>query len=247
MRPDAKKKIAAAAPKKGPNPVIIGAVVAVVMIVGVVAAILIGNSGKPAGNVGSALPSGVVATGGGIVANAAAAKANAPTLDIYEDFQCPGCGDLEKRVGADITALAKAGDVKLVLHILSFLDANLKNDSSTRSANATACAADAGKAIEYHSAVFAAQPAQEGVGYTDVQLTEFAGTAGITGDALTTWQTCTSSAQHAKYVADVQTNAEKAAVNSTPTVKLNGQDITKSLLTPDGPASLVAQVKAATK
>ena len=64
MRPDAKEKIATAAPKKGPNPVIIGAVVGVVMIVAVVAAIVFGNSGKPAGGrVGSALPSGVVAEG----------------------------------------------------------------------------------------------------------------------------------------------------------------------------------------
>ena len=92
--------------------------------------------------------------------------------------------------------------------------------------------------------MFAAQPAKEGVGYTDAQLTQFATTAGITGNALTTWQKCTSSGQHAKYVTDVQTAAEKAGVNGTPTVKLNGKDITKTLTTPD---ALVAQVKAATK
>ena len=150
-------------------------------------------------------------------------------------------------MGAEITSLATAGEVKLVLHILSFLDGNLKNDSSTRSANATACAADAGKAMEYHSAVFAAQPTQEGVGYTDAQLSEFATTSGITGDPLATWQKCTSSGQHAQYVTDVQTGAEKAGVFSTPTLKLNGQDITKSLQSADAAASLIAQVKASTK
>ncbi len=245
MRPDASKKLAAAAPKAGRNPVVIGAVVAVLVILAVVVAILMGGNDKPGGPGGSALPSGVV--GGkdaGIVANAATAKSNAPTLDIYEDFQCPACGDLEKRVGAEITSLAKAGDIKLVLHILSFLDSNLKNDSSTRSANATACAADAGKAMEYHSAVFAGMPTQEGVGYPDAQLTEFATSSGIAGDALTTWQKCTSSGQYAQYVTDVQTGAEKAGVFSTPTVKLDGKDITKSLATP---ADLIAQVKAATQ
>jgi protein-disulfide isomerase len=244
MRPDASKKLKAAAPKGGPNPVIIGAVVAAVVLVAVAVAILIGTNNKSASG-SSAQPAGVIGgTGGGIVANAATAKSNAPTLDVYEDFQCPSCGDLEERMGAQITSLAQAGDIKLVVHVMSFLDGNLKNDSSTRSANAAACAADAGKFLQYHGAVFARMPAQEGTGYTDAQLTEFATTAGITGDALPTWQQCTSSGQHDEYVADVQTAAEKAAVFGTPTVKLNGQDITKTLSTAD---ALIAAVKAATK
>lgn len=254
MRPDASKKLKAAdpkgrnkaaAPKRGPNPVVIGAVVAALVVVAVVVAIVIGNSGKSDGGSGNAQPVGVVGgEGGGIGVNAATAKSNAPTVDVYEDFQCPACGDLEELMGAQLTSMAKAGEIKLVMHVLSFLDGNLRNDSSTRSANAAACAADAGKFLEYHGAVFAAQPAQEGVGYTDAQLTAFAGTAGITGAALPTWQKCTDSGQHAKYVTSVQTASEKAAVFNTPTVRLNGQDITKTLQTTE---ALVAAVKAATK
>ena len=250
MRPDASKKLAAAAPKKGPNPIVLGAVVAVVLIVAVVVAIVMANSSKSvslndqAGS-GSAQPAG--ATGGdgaGIFVNAATAKSNAPTLDLYEDFQCPTCGALEKAMGPTMTSLSNAGEIKFVVHTLSFLDDNLKNDSSKRSANAVACASDAGKFLEYHALVFAAQPAQEGAGYTDAQLTQFASEAGITGAALTTWQKCTTSGQHAEYVAAVQDSAGRAGVNSTPTVMLNGKNITESLSTP---AALVAQVKAATK
>ena len=249
MRPDASKKIAKVTPKGGPNPVVIGAIVAAVVVVAVVVAVLIGNSGKSGSSAGtssgSSAPVGVVGgTGGGILVNPTTAKGNAPTLDVYEDFQCPSCAQLEKAMGPAMASMAKAGQVKLVVHVLSFLDANLKNDSSSRAANAAACAADARKYLEYHSAVFAAQPAQEGAGYTDAQLTEVAKTAGITGTALTTWQRCTSSGQHAQYVTDVQTGAEKAGVFGTPTVKLNGKDITKTLTTGD---ALVAQVKAATK
>lgn len=246
MRPDASKKLAVAAPKGGPNPAVVGAVIAAVLIVGVVAAILIGNNGKSGGSsAGAAVPAGVIGgVGGGIVANAATAKSNAPTLEIYEDFQCPACGDLEKKIGATVTSMATAGEIKLVLHTLSFLDDNLKNDSSARSANAAACAADAGKVMQYHSAVFAAMPAQEGVGYTDAQLTEFANTSAITGEAFTTWQKCTSSGQHDQYVADVQDSSGRAGVNSTPTVKLNGTEVTKDVQTPE---ALVTAVKAATK
>jgi protein-disulfide isomerase len=246
MRPDAKQKIATVTPKKGPNPIVIGAVVAAVLIVGVVVAIVIGTSGKSSTAKGaSAQPVGAIASdGGGIFANASTAKSNAPTIDLYEDFQCPTCGALEKAMGPTFASMANAGDIKLVVHTLSFLDDNLKNDSSKRSANAAACASDAGKFLAYHAAVFAAQPAQEGGGYTDAQLTQFASEAGITGAALTTWQQCTSSGQHDQYVIDTQDAAGRAGVNSTPTVKLNGKDITQTLTTVD---ALAAQVKAATK
>jgi len=197
----------------------------------VVVALLIGNSNTSGdgGSGGSALPAGVV-EGGGILVNATAVKSNAPTLEIYADFQC---GHFERVFGAMLASMSRAGDVKLVFHSLSFVDANLKNDSSTRSANAAACASDAGKFLEYHSAVFAGQPAEEGAGYTDAQLTQFASTAGITGAGLTTWQKCTSSSHYATYVADVQTNGEKAGVFDTPTVKPNGKNITADLSTPD--------------
>src|SRR5665647_2453454 len=59
MRPDASKKLRAAAPKQGPNPVIIGAVIAAVVIVGVVVAIVIGSNSKSSGAPGgSAQPKG---------------------------------------------------------------------------------------------------------------------------------------------------------------------------------------------
>lgn len=244
MRPDASKKIATVTPKSGANPVIIGAVIAVLVVLAVVVAILIGNNSKSgSSSAAQTVPAGVVGgTGGGILVNATS-NPNAPTLDVYADYQCPICGRFEEAFGPSIVALAKAGEVKYVAHMMSFLDLNLKNDSSARASNAASCAADAGKFIEYHSAVFAAQPAREGDGYTDAQLTELAGTAGITGPALATWQQCTTSLQHSQYVADVETASGKAGVTGTPTVILNGKDITKTLTTPE---SLVAAVKAAT-
>jgi protein-disulfide isomerase len=244
MRPDASTKIAKVTPKAGPNPVIIGAVVAALVIIAVVVAIVLAKPDS-SGPAGAAEPAGVVGgTGGGILVNATAAKPKAPTLDLYEDFQCPSCARLEELVGAQVTAMAKAGDIKLVVHTLSFLDDNLKNDSSARSANAAACASDAGKYLPYHATVFAAQPQKEGEGYTDAQLTEFAKTSGIApGPALTKWQQCTNSGQHDQYVTEVQEASDKAGITGTPTVKLNGKDITKSLTSPD---ALPAAVKAAT-
>ena len=149
MRPDASKKIATVTPKSGPNVVLIGAVIAVVVVLAVVVAIVIGNNSKPGGSTGAStqtVPVGVVGgTGGGIMVNSTPPKSNVPTLDVYADFQCPNCGKFEKAFGPTMAAMAKAGEVKYVVHMMSFLDLNLKNDSSVRATNAAGCAADAGK------------------------------------------------------------------------------------------------------
>jgi protein-disulfide isomerase len=91
--------------------------------------------------------------------------------------------------------------------------------------------------------VFAGQPAKWGAGYTDAQLTGFAKTAGITGPALTTWQQCTTSGQHNKYVADVADASGRAGVTATPTLMLNAKVVeSKTLTTAD---ALVAAINAA--
>ena len=177
-----KAKAQAAAPRQGANKAVIGAVVAVLVVVAVVVAVALGARGSGTATPGatasaaSALPVGATGPGGGIVVNPGKAKPGAPTLDLYEDFQCPICGQLEKLFGAQIRSLAAAGDVKLVTHTMSFLDDNLHNDSSLRAASAAACAADAGRFGPYHDAVYAGQPAKEGQGYTDAQLESFATT-----------------------------------------------------------------------
>jgi len=244
-RPDASAKLKAAAPKQGPNRILIGGIVAAVAILGIVLAVILGSSSGSSGTSGSsALPQGATGTGGGIVANASTAKAGAPTLDLYEDFQCPVCGKLEQVFGQQISSMAKAGDIKLVVHMMSFLDAKLGNDASVRAAAAAACAADQGKFLDYHGVVYANQPAQEGAGYTDADLMGFASKAGISGSALTTWTKCFDARTHLGYAKDVETAAEKAGVFSTPTLKLNGKDLPLQQLSQQ---YLTDQVKAATK
>jgi protein-disulfide isomerase len=115
---------------------------------------------------------------------------NVPVLAIWEDFQCPACDQVEKANGAGIESLADSGKIQLVWRPTTFLDNNLKNDSSSRAAAAWGCAVDAGKAKEYHNTVFANQPSQEGAGYTDDQLIQFATDSGITGTALDTFKSC---------------------------------------------------------
>jgi protein-disulfide isomerase len=249
-----KAKIQAAAPQgsirrkgsqSGANRVVVATVVVLLVLAAVVTAVILGSQDKQAAATagGSALPKNVAAMGAGIVVNPGA-PSNVPTLDMYEDFQCPVCARFEEIFGLQIVDLVKANQIRLVAHPLSFLDDNLRNDSSNRSANAAACAADAGRFLQYHAATFQGQPTQEGAGYTDAQLRKFAETAGITGTALTTWDQCYTARSHNQWVESVQTQSEKDGVNGTPTVKLNGTTLNLAGLTQ---ASLADQVKAATR
>jgi protein-disulfide isomerase len=50
------------------------------------------------------------------------AIAGIPTLDIYNDFMCPGCGGVERQYGAQFDSLIEAGKINLRYHPLAFLD-----------------------------------------------------------------------------------------------------------------------------
>ena len=244
---DRRAKIEAAAPKGrgGANKIVVATIVAVLAIAAIVTGVIVADQGKKAdlSAGGSSLPKNVAAMGAGLVVNPSA-PSDVPTLDLWEDFQCPACASFEGAFGKQVNDMAKANEVKLVVHVLSFLDKNLGNDSSNRAANAAFCAADQDRFLEYHQTTFANQPEQEGTGYTDAQLGQFAQTAGITGAGLDTWQKCFDAREHNQYVESVQTQSAKDGVNGTPTLKLDGQVVQLQGLTPQ---SFAEQVKAATK
>lgn len=226
-RSERQAKIDAAAPKPSKAKPILVALVVIAVIAGIGAAVFFGNrSTAPdqaaTGNANS-YPKGATGPTGGIVVNADKVKAGAPTLDIYEDFQCPACEQLEKAVGPTIKQMSEAGEVKVAYHIKNFLDANLGNDSSTRAGNAAACAADVGAFQAYHDQVYAHPPAKEGDGYTDAQLEQFATGAGISGANLVTWKKCVADKKYDSYIKGVDEATAKAGVNSTPTLQVNGK------------------------
>ena len=107
----------------------------------------------------------------------------------FQDYQCPACKGAEDLLGKPLNDLSSKGELKLQYHTLTFLDRNLRNDSSSRAAMAAAAADVVGKYEAYHDVVYSHQPKEEGTGYTDDQLRkEFASEAGITGANLTRFQ-----------------------------------------------------------
>ena len=160
------------------------------------------------------------------------ASSTISTVQIWEDFQCPICGEFEKAQGAQIQALAAAGKIYLVYRPASFLDNKLpqSNLSSARATAAWGCAIDGGVAEKYHNVVFANQPAKEGDGYTDAQLLDFGKQAGLSGAAYDTFASCFDKKTYFGWTANSAGAFTDSGIPGTPNVQLDGTEIPSAQL-----------------
>ena len=132
--------------------------------------------------------------------------------------------------GAGIEALAEEGKVQLIYRPTAFLDANLGNDSSHRAVAAWGCAVDQGKTTEFRYEVFANQPLEEGVGYTDEQFNTFASSSGIAGAELETFSQCVADGKYLAWAANTNQEFATSQIGGTPSGFLNGEPIATEIL-----------------
>jgi protein-disulfide isomerase len=199
------------------------AALVVLVVVGVGLAVIVTHKTKV--DTTAARPVGVTSTDG-----YPTGSATKPVVDLYEDFQCPICQAYESNIGTDIEALATSGKARVVYHSLTFLDSGnvgkaadvLK--SSTRAANAAACAQDQGKFVAYHDIVYQNQPTTEGTGFTDTALIAFGKTAGIAD--MSTFTTCVKDQKYVGFLTQVSAEADTRQVTGTPTFFVNGKMLT---------------------
>ena len=154
-------------------------------------------------------------------------------LAIYEDFQCPHCRDFEKAFGPTLSKIVESGAAAIDYNMVSILNATNKG-YSMRAANAAYCVADENKDafVRFHSALFANQPAEgSGSGPDNASLIETARQAGVTGGV----PECINSGKDDTMVKGL---AAASKITATPTIRLNGQDIS-----PATPDELIAKVR----
>ena len=222
---------------------IVGVLVVLLVVGGILAVGIVkgGDSGSPGTTpTATADPSAASPTGVGDdygvpygTGWTSADEAKLPTLEVWEDFQCPACKQVEAASGAQIQALADEGRVKLLYRPATFLDVSLAADneangnpnSSARATSAWGCAIDAGKPGEFHSAVFDLQPADEGVGYSDQQLIDLGTTVGIPAADLATYTKCVQDGNYLGWAANSNEAFVKSGAGGTPTAYLNGVEL----------------------
>ena len=59
-----------------------------------------------------------------------------PTVGVYMDFMCPGCGNFERQNSGNLERMANAGQINVEYHFMNFLDQASSDKYSTRAANA---------------------------------------------------------------------------------------------------------------
>ncbi|GAA4924837.1 DsbA family protein [Actinoplanes utahensis] len=146
------------------------------------------------------------------------------TVDIYEDFMCPACGSFEETTGPTLKQLATDGKITLRFHPVAILDRFSNGTAySTRAAAASAAAAEAGKFVEFHDALYANRPAENTDGLTDAAMLELAAGIGLTSE------TFTDAVNGGTYKAWAAQATEKFAAKGytgTPTIVVGGEKLT---------------------
>lgn len=193
------------------------------LVIGMVAlVVVVGAAFSYYGSKGSetaAIPSSVSkADGYGIVFNKEVK--DVPTIDVYEDFQCPVCQRFETINGKTLEKVISEKKAKVVYHILSFL-----GTESILAANAAACAADENKFLAFHNAFYANQPAENSGAITATFLKSIGASIGIES---VKFSACVDNGGYADWVKNVAEAGAKANVNSTPTVFVNGKEIDRN-------------------
>ena len=193
------------------------------LVIGMVAlVVVVGATFSYFGSKGSttaAIPSSVSKTDGyGIVFNADVP--NIPTIDVYEDFQCPVCARFEAINGITLEKAIEEKKAKVIYHVLSFL-----GTESILAANASACAADEDKFLAFHKAFYSNQPAENAGAINATFLKALGASIGITSEK---FATCVDTGGYSDWVKNVAEAGSKANVNSTPTVFVNGKEIDRN-------------------
>lgn len=158
-------------------------------------------------------------------------------LSLYEDFLCPACGRFEQQFGPTISQLIDSGAIATDFYMVAILDRAANQNYSSRSGAAAYCVADADTTPDkqafrrFHAALYAQQPSEAGTAFpTDEQLIETARQAGVVG-------TVPECINNGRYLELVDGLAGATGVNSTPTIRINGEDYE-----PTTPEALVAKI-----
>jgi protein-disulfide isomerase len=215
-----------------------GVTVGIIAVIAVVVGVSIANQSSGSDAEG---PAPVAATGpnGGIAVGPAGE--DVPVVDIYEDFQCPACASFAAAVEPTLQELAENGEARIVYHPINLIGRQLSGQgksSSLRSAGASACASDVDEFIPFHTVAFANQPT-EGAGMSNDELIAWGEEAGITDEG---FAQCVEDETYVGWAERVDAEAIDRGVVGTPTIYVDGEELTDQNRSPEG---IVAAVEAA--
>lgn len=217
-----------AAPHRGPSERLIGAGVLVLVLVLAAAGTVVQRDRAAAGPTAYSGPYAPVTMTAGNTVTMAQPGVTKPVLVIYEDFQCSVCDDFELANGGLVERLAYLGRVKVVYHLFTiFVGSQPPQANSTRAWAAAKCV-PARSWVGYHDLLYVHQPAETMQnGFPVTQLLALGRLSGLTGSAFTQ---CVTSQRYAAQMVPLSNRIRKSGIDGTPTVTLDGRQISLSTL-----------------
>jgi protein-disulfide isomerase len=178
------------------------------------------------------LPAGATEDGTGVTTGSGPVA-----VDTWIDFLCPFCRRFEMTAGPMLDEMIADGRITRVTHPVAFLDRASTTGYSTRSAAASACAADAGEFQPYARALYDAQPPEGGPGLSDEELVALGGPIGLGAS----FARCLTSGAHLDWPPYITATAIARGVQGTPTVFVAGVQV------PGDRRAILAAVTAASR
>ncbi len=154
--------------------------------------------------------SGLVAGGDGPV-----------TVEVYIDFMCPPCSDLDDELSSTVDQLLTDRKIKLIWHPVAYLDRYSEGtEFSTRAASAARCAAEAGGLKEFGEEMLINQPEENTIGLTDDEIVGIGRDVGITDSR---FAQCVRDHKYKSWVGHINQEADNRGIDSVPAVFVNGK------------------------
>ena len=147
------------------------------------------------------------------------------TVEVYEDFMCPFCGEFEELSRGTLKAYAESGEVHVQYKVISILDDESSTDYSTRAANAMAVVLDeagAAVAVEFHDRLFEDQPEEGSAGLSDDELVDQAVEAGASEAAV---RDPIESLSFEQWVTNATDESSKDGIAGTPSILVDGEKV----------------------
>lgn len=200
----------------------------VVIVVGGGLGLQAWRTGRGPADVAVAAPSSapVTITAGRPVVMGEAAAPKVVTL--FSDFHCPHCAEFEEEFGTVLDDARQAGRIRVEVFPMAFID-----EGSVSSANAFACAAEAGFGPGYFAGLFR-NPLLR---WSDGQLRALPAAVGVTAPA--GFDQCVTDRTHVGWVESINTAAGERGVTGTPTLLVDGAPVDLAELTPEGLAAMI--------
>lgn len=147
-------------------------------------------------------------------------------VDVWEDFQCPGCQYYSQNIEPLIIQnYVETGKVFYTFHHYAFVDSQSATKESQQAANASMCAGEQGRFWDYHDLLFANWNGENQGAFNDKRLIAFADTLGLDmGD----FKSCFNKNLYKDQIdQDFQAGVDWG-VSSTPSIFVNGQKVVNS-------------------